>query len=153
MATRLVGAIGTFDPTTSKWSSYSERLHEYLVANGITDGWKKVAVLLSVVGGKTYDLLRDLFAPDMPNTKTYDELVKKLGDHLEPQPTVIAERYKLYQRQQKPEETVAEYMAALRRLASTCNFEQFFEQALRDRFVCGLANEKIKMELLQWKQL
>ena len=79
MATRLVGAIGTFDPTTSKWSSYSERLHKYLVANGITDGRKKVAVLLSVVGGKTYDLLRDLFALNMPNTKTYDELVEKLG--------------------------------------------------------------------------
>ena len=149
MATRLVGLIGTFDPTTSKWSSYSARLHEYLVANGIK-GRKKVAVLLSVVGGKAYDL-RDLFAPDMLNTKTYDELVKKLGDHLEPQPTVIAERYKLYQWQQKPEETVAEYMAALRRFASTCNFEQFFEQALRDQFVCGLANEKIKMELLQLK--
>ena len=46
---------------------------------------------------------------------------------------------------------MAEYLAALRRLASTCNFEQFFEQALRDWFVCGLANEKIKMELLQLK--
>ena len=57
-----------------------------------------------------------------------DELVKKLGDHLEPQLTVIAERYKLYHQQQKPEKTVAEYIAALWRLASTCNFEDFLSK-------------------------
>ena len=127
MATR-VGAIGPFDATSSQWSSYAERLTEYLIANGITDGRKKVAVLLSVVGGPTYNQLRDLFAPEKPNTKTFDELVTKLRDRLEPKPTVIAERYKLHQRQQKPDETVSEYMAALRRLAATCHFEDFLSK-------------------------
>lgn len=134
-----IGAIGPFEATSSQWSYYSERLTEYLVANGITDGRKKVAVLLSVVGGPTYDLLCDLFTPEKPSTKTFDELVTKLRDYLEPKPTVIAQ----------PDETVSEYMAALRCLAATCQF--VFEQALRNRFECRLADEKIKMQLLQEK--
>uniref|UniRef100_A0A1X7UX92 Retrotransposon gag domain-containing protein n=1 Tax=Amphimedon queenslandica TaxID=400682 RepID=A0A1X7UX92_AMPQE len=119
-------AIGSFEATSSQWSSYSERLTEYLVENGITDGRKRLAVLLSVVGGPTYDLLRDIFAQEKPNTKTFDKLVTELRDHIEPKPTVFAERYKLYQRQQKLDETVSEYMAALRHLAATCQFGDFF---------------------------
>ena len=94
--------IGTIDPVNTV-------VMKYLIANGITDGRKKVAVLLSVIGGPTYDLLCDLFTSEKPNTKTFNELVTKLKDHLEPKPTVIVERYKLYQRQQKPDETVSEH--------------------------------------------
>ena len=44
-------------------------------------------------------------------------------------------------------------MAALHRLAKDCNYGAFFEKALRDKFVCRLANEGIKMKLLQEKDL
>uniref|UniRef100_A0A1X7UU53 Retrotransposon gag domain-containing protein n=1 Tax=Amphimedon queenslandica TaxID=400682 RepID=A0A1X7UU53_AMPQE len=148
--TPKIGATVPFEATSSQWSSYCERLTECFIANGITDRRKKVAVLLSVVGGPTYDPLRDLFAPEKPNTKTFNELVTKLRGYLEPKPTVIAETYKLYQRQQKPDKTISEYMAALRRLAAICQFNDFFEQALRP-FCLWLTDEKIKMQLLQEK--
>ena len=153
MATRLVGALGPFDQGTRQWSSYAERMEEYLLANGVTEERKKVAILLSTIGSQTYDLLKDLYTPDKPNTKSFEEIVTKLTEHLEPKPTVIAERYRLHQRQQKVGESVITYMAALRRLAKDCNYGAFFEEALRDKFVCGLANEGIKMKLLQEKDL
>ena len=39
-----------------------------------------------------------------------------MKDHLNPRPIVIAERYKFHQRAQKDKESVAQYLAALRKL-------------------------------------
>ena len=43
---------------------------------------KKVAVLLSVIGSKTYVLLRSLLHPEAPKEKTFDQLAKTLKEHL-----------------------------------------------------------------------
>ena len=41
-----------------------------------------------------------------------------------------------------------EYVAELKRLAATCQFEEFLNIALRDRFVCGLKHEATQKNLL-----
>ena len=46
-----------------------------------------------------------------------------------------------------------EYVAELKRLAGTCAFGAFLAEALRDRFVCGLANESIQRRLLSEPEL
>lgn len=35
-------------------------------------------------------------APDKPATKTISELTTLLGDHLQPKPSILAERYKFW---------------------------------------------------------
>ena len=50
---------------------------------------------------------------------------------------MIAERFKFYQRSQGSGESVSDFMASLRKLASRCKLETFLSEALRDRFVCG----------------
>ena len=50
-------------------------------------------------------------------------------------------------------ESMADYEAALRRLATNCKFGEFLGQALRDRFVCGLRNEAVQRRLLSEKDL
>ena len=44
-------------------------------------------------------------------------------------------------------------MLALRRLAVQCNYGEFLDRALRDRFVCGLNNSKIQNKLLNTEDL
>ena len=61
--------------------------------------------------------------------------------HYEPKKVVMAERFHFHRRQQAPGETVASYAAELRRLAIHCKFEDYLDQALHDRLVCGLRNE------------
>jgi len=73
---------------------YVERLDHYFVANEITDAGKKRDILLSVCGRKTYKLLRNLLAPELPGTKNYDELIKILKDHQLPKPSEILQRFK-----------------------------------------------------------
>ena len=54
--------------------------------------------------------------------KTFEEITKKLTDHFDPKPLIIVERYHFHKREQASGETLAEYVAELRRLATKCNF-------------------------------
>ncbi|XP_003369626.1 hypothetical protein Tsp_05032 [Trichinella spiralis] len=55
-------------------------------------------------------------------------------------------------RKQHPGETVAEFIADLRRLAQDCNFVDL-ETMLRDRLVCGVRNEAVQLQLFAQKVL
>ena len=51
------------------------------------------------------------------------DITTKLSEHYDPKPLVIVERYHFHKREQAPTESLAEYVAELRRLAAKCNFE------------------------------
>jgi len=51
MTTATLGQVEPFDPQVDNWVLYTQRLEQFFVANGITDDAKKVAVLLTVIGG------------------------------------------------------------------------------------------------------
>ena len=137
---------------TTAWVLYTEHLDQFFVANAIVDK-KKVAVLLTVIGAKAYSLLRNLLAPTKPADTEYADLVKVMKDHLKPKPIVIAERFKFHRRDQQDEENVAQYFAELRRLTEQCDFKEYLEEALRDRFVCGLRSVAIQRRLLAEEDL
>ena len=146
-ATALIGKLDEFDAANESLSDYVERAQLFFEANDIPAN-KRVAGFLSAVGGKTYALIRNLVAPTPPRDKSFDELVTVLRTHLEPKPLVIAERFAFHRRQQAKGETVAEYVAELRKLTKHCEFGAYLEEALRDRFVCGLRSEPIQKRLL-----
>ena len=144
-----LGTVEPFDPESDDWPTYAERLEQFFLANRITDyAGKRVAAFLTVIGPKAYTLLRNVLAPDKPATKTYAELVAALKAHLDPKPLVIAERFKFHRRSQKEGETVAQYLAELRKLAEYCDFKDHREEALRDRLVCGIQSKAIQKRLL-----
>ena len=135
-----------FEPETESISAYLERLQMFFDANNIADE-KKVSVLLTVIGKNTFSLLRNLLAPTSPKDKSL-ELTAMLKAHFEPKPLVIAERFDFYRRDQRAGESIMDFVADLRCLTVKCEFETFLDQALRDRFVCGLRSESIQKRLL-----
>jgi len=143
----LIGNIGVFNPDIENWATYKERLEQFLAANDVT-AEKHVAVLLSVIGGRAYELLRSLTAPVKPADKTFEELCDTLDRHLAPQPLVIAERFRFHRRNQNAGESVAEFCVAIQKLSEHCRFGTTLNDALRDRLVCGLVNEHIQRKLL-----
>eukprot|EP00731_Ephydatia_muelleri_P006059 Em0003g307a len=141
------GRISEFVVEDERISAYLERVELYFGANDIANE-KKVAILLSVIGAKTYAVLRSLVAPDQPKDKSFAELKALLKAHYDPKPLVIAERFRFYRRDQTAEESISEFLVELRRLAAHCEFGQFLDEALRDRLVCGLRNDAIQKRLL-----
>ena len=153
MANSTIGHIEPFNNEKENWDSYAERFNHYLLANDIEDEKKMVSVFLTIIGSKTYELLRNLVAPGKPADLKYQELVEILGKHFNPAPLLIAERFHFHNRNQNEAEGVADYAAVLKKYAERCQFDSFLEQALRDRFVCGLRNRAIQKKLLTEKDL
>lgn len=101
------GKINEFSPSGGDWDTYSERLEYYFEANGIQDPGKKKAVLLSVCGGETFSLLKDLVTPHSLRDKSYEELSLSLKEHCNPTPSVIVERFNFYMCRQQPTDVIA----------------------------------------------
>ena len=116
MATAVYGRMQPFVNDTESISAYLERLHLYFEANSIA-AEKKVSVLLTVIGAENYTLLRGLVSPTLPKDKTFDELEAVLKAHFEPKALVIAERFRFYRRDQGAEESIANFVAPLRKFA------------------------------------
>ena len=151
-STSVIGNLEPFDPESDNWLAYTERLEQFFAVNSVPDE-KKVATLLTVIGKKAYDLLRNLLAPEKPATKGYDRLVQTMQTHLDPQPLIIVQRFKFHQRSQKSGESIAQFVAELRKCAEYCDFQNKLDEAIRDRLVCGLCNETIQKRLLAEKNL
>ncbi|KAK8788839.1 hypothetical protein V5799_021384 [Amblyomma americanum] len=89
--TGRLGQLEPFDESASDWASYEERLTSFLMVSPVLDS-VKVHAFLSIIGAKTYGLLKSLTASELPSTKSFEELKKVLSDHLSLKPSVIGER-------------------------------------------------------------
>ena len=63
------------------------------------------------------------------------------------------QRYKFNIRSQHSSESVADFVAALRRLAEHCNYGTNLEEMLCDRIVCGVSDVRVQRRLLSEKSL
>ena len=86
----VLGTLGEFDHGTNGIASYLERMQLYFEANSVEDDWK-VPMLLTVIGAKTYEMLRSSLTPQRLRHQIYAELVAVLQKHYDPKPLVIGE--------------------------------------------------------------
>ena len=147
-----IGKIEAFGETNDDWNAYVERVEQYFIANEIKEE-KQVAVMLSLIGNKTYGLLRNLSAPAKPSELSFKTTVETLQQHLSPKPLLIAERFRFRKRNHLEGEPVSTYLAELKKLTLYCEFGASLNDALRDRLVCGLHNELIQKRLLSEPEL
>ena len=118
------GPVGPFTPGSEDWASgraYIERLYQYFVANAISDAEKQRAILLSVCGATTYQLIRDFFQTRPPE-KTYPQFVELVTNQYSPKPSAIMQRWKFNSRVQLENESISVYVAALRQLSEFCEY-------------------------------
>ena len=120
---------------TESMDDYKERFELYCTANGIAEGAeyapRRKAIFLTAVGATTYSLLKNLVRPRQPQELTLEAIIKELKDHYEPKKIVIAERFRFYKRPQKEGESIAVYLAELRRLAKYCDFGDYLSTQWR----------------------
>ena len=109
---------------------------------------KKKAIPLSSVRVQAYMLLKSLLVLRKLADKTFQELVRMMANHQDPKPNSRAERFKFNNCDQKPGESITEYIAKLRRLTEHCNYSTILQNMQRDRLFCGLKHERIQQRLL-----
>ena len=169
MATGGYGKLEEFGGRAAEFDSYVERMEQYFIANDLETltladdrsneahvkarNIKRRAIFLSMVGADTYSLLRNLVSPGKPTDKTLDDLIKLLTEHYHPAPNTAIRRYKFYNGRKKPGESVADFVAHLRKLAEECQFGDTFDDMMRDQLVCGIGDDKVQRRMFVEKNL
>ena len=133
---------------TIPFKTWMQMFDNYLlVINATGNAWpaaRKRAVLLHCLGTEGQKIFHSL-----PNTgDTYDAAVTALRAHFTPMTNVVVERHTFRKRTQGPHETVTQYVAALRELASSCEFGDKTDEMLRDQLIQYVTNAHIREKLL-----
>ena len=142
----FIGRVEEFIPG-SDWKHYVEKVEMFFEVNSVAED-KKVPTILTLMGNKMYALLRNIVSPGRPRELSFVDIVDNLAKHLDPKPIVIAERFKSHKAEQQESESIRDFLARLKKLAETCEFGGYREEAIRDRFVCGLKERTIQRKLL-----
>ena len=143
----LVSSIGTFDDKTEKFSNYWLRFEFFCKVNKV-EATLQPGVFLATVGPKTFALCQDLLAPAKLESCSLQDIENVLRKHFDPVKNIIYERFVFFSRNQKSNESINEYVHALKSLASTCDFGSYLKDMLRDRLVVGIRDQKIQRTLL-----
>ncbi|XP_011408064.1 PREDICTED: uncharacterized protein LOC105315208, partial [Amphimedon queenslandica] len=142
------GSLESFDPKRHGFTKYVQRIKLYFEANNIAAGRQK-SVFLSALGYETFEVISNMVTAAELTSKTLDELVTLLTNLLHPKASIVTKQYRFGCCRQREEESIADYVADLRRLAMRCDFKPAaLDETLRDRFICGLSEEFIHSKLL-----
>lgn len=143
-----------FVPASETWDTYLERFECFLQANdltGLSSAWKR-GYFLSSCGNEIFGTARALAAPQQVFDMPWDSLLEKLRNHYSPTPSRIMRRHAFWQRTQKEEESINDYVASLRLAALHCEFRNLDEMLL-DQLVCGVKDLKLQRRLLARSKL
>ena len=79
--------------------------------------------------------------------------MKEVQEYYDPKPSVIVQRFPFNTRERAASESIATYVASLRRLAEYCDFGETLNVMIRDRLVYGVKHDTIQTRLLAEKEL
>ena len=80
--------------------------------------------------------------------KTFYEFKTVIINYLAPKPTILAERFKFHQMQQKPGEITQNFLMRLRNTDVRCKFDAMAER-LGDQFIFGISNVSAREALIE----
>ncbi|KAM7291823.1 uncharacterized protein ISCGN_028394 [Ixodes scapularis] len=144
----LYGRLEPFEGDGSAWPVYEEQVHVFFRANDTPEA-KQRDIFLASCGTRVFSLLLDLLKPATSHVKTLGELLATLRSHFSLAPSTLMELFRFNNRSRQDGETLGQFVAALRGLASTCAFNDQLDSLLRDRFVCGINNPAMQTRLLE----
>lgn len=151
-----------FDPDEEDFSSYKERLENFLSMRGIgadtndndTENSKR-SVLLGCLKRLQFQQLAALTAPEKPSDKSYKELVELLEKRFDPITNVHTERHKFLSRVQGKTESLTTYISALKVIAQKCNWtcpknecKTSINSIFQAQFIRGVRDNHIREKIL-----
>ena len=141
---RLFGRVGEFDVARETFSAYVQRMEMFFTANNIVETTgegsaaanqvvanRKRAIFLTEVGPEVCSTPNShLLAPAKPKDTQFTDIVRILEKHYNPKLLELAQSFHFGTQSQKSEESVSDYVLALKRLAVHCNYGEYLNRAL-----------------------
>lgn len=121
-------------------------------AKKLTEDSGKGCTLLTAVGAKTYETIKNLVSPKALSSLKYKEIIGKCNNYFNKQINELLARVRFHKRDQIAGETLKEFEEAIRSLARYCKFggeedKMPLEIVLRDRFIAGIQNGELQRYL------
>ena len=149
-------ALKTEGNLASNWKRFKRAWDNYAIVarlNRFEDNFK-TATFLSCVGEDALEIFEGMDFASAEDRAKLDIVVNKFQELCLGETNEIYERFIFNSRQKKENETVDQYVTALRTLAQTCNFCACLHDSLiRDRLVIGISENTTQKKLLQDRKL
>jgi hypothetical protein len=149
--------VNDYVPGTS-FKTYRVILENNFVTHGITAEADKVAYLLASVGTACVDEILNALDGKLDGA-TCKDMLDILTRRFTPKKIVVSERHHFLSLKQKPFQSLNEYVAELRKAATTCDFDAIKsakdarEAFMLQAFVKGLRSEQTRIKILQTENI
>jgi hypothetical protein len=138
------------------WKTYKQIWQNYAIITNLNaqpDAYK-VALFLHCIGPDALKIYNGLAFASEEDSQSLTKIFEMFDLHTIGEINETYERYIFNCRNQKPDESIDVYVAALRTLAKTCNFcDCLKDTLLRDRIVLGIQSQPTRKRLLQDQKL
>lgn len=149
------------DNKSEEWKLFRQLWENYTVITELAKKDKKYqrAVFLNTIGTEGLRLFNTLTFKVLDGDRREDEydidlIISKIDAVIVGETNETYERYIFNRREQVAQESVEEYVTALRDLSRSCNFcDCLHESLIRDRLVLGIKDQGTRKLLLQKKKL
>lgn len=130
--------IQRFDSRTAKWNVYAEQLEIYFASIGCTDDKLKATMLLNCLSIDVYEVVRSMCDPDLPTTKSYEDLCKILHSYFVPHVVALERRRQFYALNRQDGDLAVIWLERIRRAAVDCKFGAKLNGIVMDKFITQL---------------
>ena len=133
-----------------EWPEWSTEFRRFRTAGKLhlEDGEIQRDTLIYCMGQEAQKIYRTLTFDEKGESDTnFDCLMQNFINYFIPKRNIIYERSQFQERKQKENETLEEFYRVLKDLVRFCNYGNEEESIIRDRFVAGPIDQKLKEKL------
>lgn len=141
---------------SENWKTYKQQWRNYAIVANLAAHPEEyqVALFLHCLGADALRVYNGLSFESEEDKTKLSKIMEKLDEFAIGEVNETYERYVFNSRSQEAEESIDAYVAALRKLAHTCNFCPCLHDTLiRDRIVLGVRSKQLRKRLLQERKL
>ncbi|CAH2240988.1 jg19740 [Pararge aegeria aegeria] len=113
----------------------------------------QASLLVNLIGSEGYDTYTTFKYTKDESRENIVTLVNKFNEHFWTKQNTTMVRFKFFTRNQEADQSVVEYVTALKILSEHCEFEHLEEGTIRDRIVYGVLDGKVRDRLLRTEEL
>uniref|UniRef100_A0A7I4Y123 CCHC-type domain-containing protein n=1 Tax=Haemonchus contortus TaxID=6289 RepID=A0A7I4Y123_HAECO len=146
---------GPYVPGTS-WRTWWKLFNNFLVLRKVTEEKDQRLIFLQEVGNSNYELLESLLQGRELEDVELKDLRQAMERHYQPKKLILAERFGLMSKVQKPGQALHEYYAELQKAANSCSFEEiknYRDAVVTMVFIGGLLSVETRKRLLEKEEL
>ncbi|XP_072398390.1 uncharacterized protein [Diabrotica undecimpunctata] len=137
-----------------EWKFWKQKFQLFLTASGKSEKSDhiKIAILLNQLGDEGLKIFNTFEYENVGDDQKYNVVLCKFDTYCSPLKNLIYEHFKFFKRDQLQNESIDQFVTALKQLASTCEFKEK-DTLILDRIVLGTHDLRIQEKLLQCADL